>query len=433
MHTLADLRAGTLAGIKRLDLSCGLTSFPDEIFSLSDSLEVLNLTGNQLTELPADLHRLKHLKILFCSNNPFTRLPEALGQCEQLFFIGFKACRISEVSPRALPPGLRSLVLTDNRIESLPDEIGQCKDLQKLMLAGNRLQHLPQSLQHCPRLELLRIASNQIRQLPQWLLQMPSLAWLAFSGNPLNDIHTEAPIRQIPWQQLTLHKLLGEGASGVIQQAQWLNEHGIAQEVAVKLYKGELTSDGTPLNEMAACIAAGQHPNLIPVEGQVFGHPQQARGLVMQLISPSFLTLARPPSLESCTRDVYNGTRLSVQTLRRMAWGIASACRHLHAHGINHGDLYAHNVLWEESGESLLGDFGAAAFYPDADTGRRLERIEVQAFGILLRELLACCDGTDEQTATLRELQASCVQPDLMRRPTFAQLQLALAAQQPSL
>ena len=79
MHTLADLRAGKLAGATRLDLSCGLTTFPDEIFSLSDSLQVLNLSGNRLAELPADLHRLKHLKILFCSNNPFTRLPEALG------------------------------------------------------------------------------------------------------------------------------------------------------------------------------------------------------------------------------------------------------------------------------------------------------------------------------------------------------------------
>ncbi len=427
MHTLADLRAGKLAGIKRLDLSCGLDAFPDEIFSLSESLEVLNLTGNRLTELPADLHRLKHLKILFCSNNHFTRLPEALGQCEQLFFVGFKACRIAEVAACSLPPRLRSLVLTDNCVESLPEELGRCEHLQKLMMAGNRLQSLPTSLAACQRLELVRIAANDIRRLPHWLLQMPALAWLAFAGNPLSDIHTQEPARLIPWQQLTLHQTLGEGASGIIQQARWIDGEAIAQEVAVKLYKGDLTSDGSPLNEMAACIAAGRHPHLIPVEGQIAAHPQNIRGLVMQLISPRFTTLARPPSLESCTRDVYNGTRLSLNTTRRLAAGIASACSHLHARGINHGDLYAHNILWEENGNSLLGDFGAAAFYPDEQTGQMLERIEVRAFGILLQELLTCCDASDSETAQLMELQSRCVQADVTARPTFKAIEHQLA------
>lgn len=424
MHTLADLRAGKLAGITRLNLGADLDEFPEEIFSLADSLEVLDLSGNRLTELPADLHRLKRLKILFCSNNPFTRLPECLGQCEQLFFVGFKACEIVDVPPRALPPSLRSLVLTDNRIETLPEAIGDCAQLQKLMLAGNRLRRLPESLARCQRLELVRIAVNDFHELPRWLLEMPALAWLAFAGNPLNDIHTEAPIRQIPWPQLALQQVLGEGASGVIQQAKWRpDEDAAALDVAVKLYKGDVTSDGSPLNEMQACIAAGRHAHLIPVLGQVQGHPQGARGLVMELISPSFVTLARPPTLESCTRDTYVGTRLSVSTVKRMAAGIAAACAHLHAHGINHGDLYGHNILWNEGGDSLLGDFGAAAFYPDEETGRRLERIEVRAFGVLLGELLDCCGESDSQTAELRELERRCVQSDVMQRPGFAEIE----------
>ena len=66
MHTLAQLRAGELSGITRLDLSCGLTEFPREIFDLADTLEILNLSGNQLSSLPHDLHRLTRLRVLFC-------------------------------------------------------------------------------------------------------------------------------------------------------------------------------------------------------------------------------------------------------------------------------------------------------------------------------------------------------------------------------
>jgi hypothetical protein len=429
MHTLADLRAGKLAGITRLTLACGLTEFPEEIFSLSDTLEILDLSDNALTDLPEDLHRLTHLQIVFCSNNPFTRLPESLGQCPRLQVVGFKACRIEEVPAHALPPTLRSLILTDNRVEFLPDALGQCAHLQKLMLAGNRLQHLPASLANCKRLELLRISANAIGRLPEWLLEMPALAWLACAGNPLSTPPSDMQIAPIGWQDLTLEHVLGQGASGVIQQAQWLSDDGEPQAVAVKLYKGAVTSDGLPLDEMAACIAAGNHPNLIAVEGQIQGHPQGVDGLVMQLISPTFINLAGPPSLQSCTRDRYNAGRFSPAVALRIAKGVAAATTHLHAHGVTHGDLYGHNILWNEHGDCLLGDFGAASFYPDAATGLKLERLEVCAYGILLGELLERCDGMDAEDMTrLVALQQQCVQANVSQRPSFAQIERALRA-----
>ena len=82
--TLTHLRTGKLAGTTRLDLSCGLTEFPREIFDLADSLEVLNLTGNHLSDLPDDLPRLKKLRILFCSENDFRYVPPVLAECAGL-------------------------------------------------------------------------------------------------------------------------------------------------------------------------------------------------------------------------------------------------------------------------------------------------------------------------------------------------------------
>lgn len=425
MHTLADLRAGKLAGIKRLDLSCGLTQFPREIFELADSLEILNLSGNALQQLPADLHRLTHLRVLFGSDNLFTDLPECIGQCRGLQIVGFKANQIEHVSALALPPELRWLILTDNRIQHLPDELGDCHALQKLMLAGNQLQALPVSLARCHQLELIRIAANRLTELPEWLLQLPALAWLAYAANPLCNEHGHEPpaVRQIPWQQLHLQQQLGEGASGIIQQARWHSSQQADKAVAIKLYKGSVTSDGSPLNEMAACIAAGNHPNLIGIEGQIPDHPQGQSGLVMHLIAPSFANLAGPPSLASCTRDVYPpDLRLSLPVVLRIAKGIASVTAHLHACGITHGDLYGHNILWEPDGTCLLGDFGAASFHPSAAAGNKLEGIEARAFGILLGELLERCDAEAPQMTALRQLQARCVQPEIGARPRLREI-----------
>lgn len=427
MHTLADLRAGKLTGIQRLDLSCGLEQFPREIFDLADSLQVLNLSGNCLSSLPDDLHRLTKLEVLFASDNLFTELPRVLGRCERLSMIGFKANRIEHVPGESLPPHLRWLILTDNRLQTLPEQLGRCAMLQKLMLAGNRLQSLPASLANCQQLELLRISANQLANLPDWLLQMPALAWLAHSGNPFSHSPEQPAIAHIPWAQLELQQRLGEGASGVIQQGLWRGAES-TRPVAIKLYKGELTSDGSPQDEMLACMAAGRHPQLIEVIGEIDGHPEQRRGLVMGLIDPALRNLAGPPSLASCTRDIYPpGTALSMPSLLRLATGIASVVAHLHAIGITHGDLYGHNILWQADGQSLLGDFGAAAFHPHQHVSAALERIEVRAFGILLEELLQHCPDS-EACPELAQLAARCMQPSVTPRPGMQEVHDCLQA-----
>lgn len=438
MDTLSLLRAGQLAGSRRLDLSCRLTQFPAEIFDLADSLEILNLSGNALSSLPADLGRLHKLRILFCSDNQFTELPAVLGQCRQLEMVGFKANRICCVPAAALTPALRWLILTDNRISALPAELAQCLQLQKLMLSGNQLQQLPAQMAACTQLELLRIAANRFTSLPDWLLALPRLSWLAYAGNPLCEagevaaLAAGSKLRSIDWHSLDLQRQLGEGASGVIYQAGW--QSGAARkEVAVKLFKGALTSDGLPHSEMAACIGAGDHPNLIGMNGKIDAHPTGTAGLVLALIDASFRNLAGPPSLASCTRDSYAAdATFTLDVVIRIAHGVAAAACHLHAQGILHGDLYAHNILHNGQGDCLLGDFGAASFIALEDPVRAqaLQRIEVRAFACLLEELLERCvtaAETQDALKALWTLQARCADSNSAARPLFAEIAQILA------
>lgn len=416
--TLSRLRAGELTGITRLDLSDGLTEFPKEIFALADSLEILNLSGNRLSSLPGELPRLHRLKILFCSDNAFTHLPAVLGNCPALEMIGFKANRIETVDAAAFSPGLRWLILTDNRIADLPGSIGRCGRLQKLMLAGNRLERLPDEMKACVNLELIRLAANRFQEFPRWLFELPRLSWLALAGNPWAELPQAGAIREIPWADITLEERLGEGASGVIYRGRWRED-----PVAVKIFKGAMTSDGLPEQEMAVCLAAGNHPNLIGSLGRISGQPDGSRGLVMPLVDPGFAILAGPPDLDSCTRDCYpEGSRHSLSSILKMTRSLASTASHLHQRGIAHGDFYAHNILHGPDGDCRLGDFGAASFYPP---GVDLERIEVRAFGCLLEELLTRGDfqaGEDAIKAGLWQLQQRCVADGVKDRPGFDEI-----------
>jgi serine/threonine protein kinase len=144
--------------------------------------------------------------------------------------------------------------------------------MRKLMLAGNRLTSLPEELSSCKQLELLRISANNLTELPDWLLNMPKLSWLATAGNQFTgDVHGSVPgdtaassSCPVDWAELTIGERLGEGASGYVHKAVWTRRGAEGdqqsggtphseeekEEVAVKLFKGETTSDGLPEHEM---------------------------------------------------------------------------------------------------------------------------------------------------------------------------------------
>lgn len=403
--TLARLRAGALQGATHLDLRhCGLQALPPEVLALADTLAVLDVSDNTLTDLPDGLAACTRLHTLFASNNRFTTLPPVLGRLSALDTLGFKANRITRVPAEALAPTLRWLILTDNQVAELPVTLARCTRLQKLMLAGNRLTRLPPGLAALQRLELVRLSANRFATvadaLPMDLLALPRLAWLAHGGNP-HGLAVERraeqadPVPHIAWPRLQMQGLLGEGASGHIHAAV-LDDGAAAQPVAVKLFKGAVTSDGLPASEMAASIAAGTHPHLVGVLGRISAHPAGRHGLVMRRVPPQCRALAGPPSMQSCSRDVYaQGLRLTAQRASAIAQAIASALAHLHARGLAHGDLYAHNILVDEAGTCLLSDLGAASFLPvdDPVTATALRRLDWRAYAVLVDELATRCDA----------------------------------------
>jgi hypothetical protein len=395
MHTLEDLESGALAGARHVRLThLGLTTFPRQLLDLADTLELLDLSGNPLNTLPYDFARLTKLRIVFASNCAFTTLPGVLGQCPQLEMVGFKACQITEVPADSLPPRLRWLILTDNRLTALPDSLGQRPRLQKLMLSCNQLHSLP-DLSGCPNLELLRIASNQFTQLPATLLQLAALAWPAIAGNPITQKSELSALTRptqtvISYQNLDIGPLLGEGASGHIYRA---TQRSTGCALAIKVFKAAATSDGTPQSELAAGLAAGLHPQLLTPVARVDGMPHGQLAMALPVLPQGYVPLAGPPSFASCTRDVYDpATRFTPHIAQRLLACVRSAVEHLHAQGVLHGDLYAHNVLWHPTtGDAILSDLGAAVrtrALPAAQEAQ-LQTMEWRAFAHLAAEVQA--------------------------------------------
>lgn len=395
MQTLSQLQSGDLKGVKHLALAENLTTFPLEILSLADSLEILDLSNNQLTALPKEFEQLTQLKIIFASNNLFESLPEVLGQCENLEMVGFKSNQIKQVPENSLPPKLRWLILTDNCIEVLPDSLGERPRLQKLALAGNKLTHLPLTMAKLSNLELVRISANQLTECPTQLLHLPKLAWFAFAGNPFS--YSELKIDSVPLlpsSSFTLQHVLGQGASGVISKAIWNEKQSeFPNDIAVKVFKGEVTSDGYPQDELQACLKTGNHPNLVRSLAQV--NEAGYLALIMNLIPESYKNLGLPPCFKSCTRDTFaEGFSLSVEQVDKIVTQMKAVFEHLHANQVCHGDLYAHNTLFDDEANIIFGDFGAASMYHMLSDEQQelIKTIEGRALQYFIDDLLSVCD-----------------------------------------
>lgn len=57
-------------------------------------------------------------------------------------------------------PNLKDLSVSNNRISSIPVEIGNCKQLSNLAIAENNLNNLPSTLHRCQDISRLDMEKN---------------------------------------------------------------------------------------------------------------------------------------------------------------------------------------------------------------------------------------------------------------------------------
>jgi serine/threonine protein kinase len=148
---------------------------------------------------------------------------------------------------------------------------------------------------------------------------------------------------------------------------------------------------------------------------------------LMELIPANFRNLGGPPSFETCTRDTYpSETVFTLAEVIKISASIASVGKHLHALGVSHGDLYAHNTLVDEEANTLFGDFGAGSTYHvHSSKAAAIQRLEVRAFACLLDDLLRYLQAEEsdqDKVQILQDLVIKCMDEVVLARPSFEEI-----------
>lgn len=182
-----------LKAILNLPSLKSLTLGPDSLFeplldSLKDlhSLQVLDLSGCNISIVPKTLKNLTSLKELNLSINNLKSLPDWIGDIKSLEILNLSYNKL-ETLPESMK-FLNSLYvfnLKNNYLKSLPDWIGNLNLLKKLRIGGNNLTTIPLSMRNLNYLEFLDLEKNSIEVLPDWIGELTSLQTLYISCNKL--------------------------------------------------------------------------------------------------------------------------------------------------------------------------------------------------------------------------------------------------------
>lgn len=174
-------------------------------------LEKLDLSLNQLTQLPQDFGNLGKLQEFSLANNQVLSLPESIKKCKQL-----KVLQLGGNQLRTFPNDILSLNklekldLQNNFIAEIPSGINKLKKLKELNLSGNRLRNLPTQIARIKHLETICLSRNQFEEIPKVLYQAENLVCLEIKDNPMEPEKIEEAQRLFQFKLTMMIFLLGK-------------------------------------------------------------------------------------------------------------------------------------------------------------------------------------------------------------------------------
>uniref|UniRef100_A0A8C9DIR6 Leucine rich repeats and calponin homology domain containing 1 n=1 Tax=Prolemur simus TaxID=1328070 RepID=A0A8C9DIR6_PROSS len=148
---------------------------------LSDTVQA-DLSKNRLVEVPMELCHFVSLEILNLYHNCIRVIPEAIVNLQMLTYLNLSRNQLSALPACLCGLPLKVLIASNNKLGSLPEEIGQLKQLMELDVSCNEITALPQQIGQLRSLRELNVRRNYLKVLPQELVDLP-LVKFDFSCN----------------------------------------------------------------------------------------------------------------------------------------------------------------------------------------------------------------------------------------------------------
>ncbi|KFQ62812.1 Leucine-rich repeat and calponin homology domain-containing protein 3, partial [Pelecanus crispus] len=146
-----------------------------------------DLSRNRLSELPAEACHFVSLESLNLYQNCIRYIPETVLNLQSLTFLNISRNQLSTLPVHLCSLPLKVLIASNNKLVSIPEEIGQLRQLTELDVSCNEIQTIPPQIGNLESLRDLNVRRNNLVRLPEELAELP-LIRLDFSCNKITTI-----------------------------------------------------------------------------------------------------------------------------------------------------------------------------------------------------------------------------------------------------
>jgi len=167
-------------------------------FSQDGRVIVLNLnrrgiSGEPISEIPPEVFRLSALRGLLLRDNKLTSLPRDIGDLIQLVELNLANNNDLGELPSSIGnlANLKKLDLRFCGLSTLPYEITGLKSLEMLQLWGNKFTGIPEYISELTALTDLHLNNNQLLWLPTSITKMENLKYIDTQRNQLCNLPPE--------------------------------------------------------------------------------------------------------------------------------------------------------------------------------------------------------------------------------------------------
>nr|XP_035972749.1 DISP complex protein LRCH3 isoform X5 [Halichoerus grypus] len=146
-----------------------------------------DLSRNRLSEIPIEACHFVSLENLNLYQNCIRYIPEAILNLQALTFLNISRNQLSTLPVHLCNLPLKVLIASNNKLVSLPEEIGHLRHLTELDVSCNEIQTIPSQIGNLEALRDLNVRRNHLVRLPEELAELP-LIRLDFSCNKITTI-----------------------------------------------------------------------------------------------------------------------------------------------------------------------------------------------------------------------------------------------------
>ncbi len=205
-----------------------VASIEKEQFKGLKCLRTLNLSRNALTahNISPDTFDSEELNTLDLSHNELSEVPEGVGKARCLLVLNLSHNKLEQIPSQLLMnvTDLLNLDVSHNNLEALPPQLRRLANLQTLVLSNNPLSHfqirplpamielrtlhmrktqrslsnIPVNLDGLVHLSDVDLSENELTKIPEGLLTLPALKRLNLGSNEISEISADIE----KWPQL---------------------------------------------------------------------------------------------------------------------------------------------------------------------------------------------------------------------------------------